>query len=198
MKDKMFIAKQLMNKVGLRKSKSEVHRRQMELNKLYAANPNQALIVDSAVVIGQNLSDPFRTEVLINSEFKVPMKVGVHRAVGGDHDYPNPGDILCASLAACVESTLRMIASRLEIELFETKIEVTASIDVRGTLIIDRAVPVGFQSMHIAMEIGARNISDKMIHTLVNATKRSCVVYQTLKKGLPITKELKIIREKNT
>lgn len=187
-----------MNKVGLRKSKSEVHRRQMELNKLYAANPNQALIVDSAVVIGQNLSDPFRTEVLINSEFKVPMKVGVHRAVGGDHDYPNPGDILCASLAACVESTLRMIASRLEIELFETKIEVTASIDVRGTLIIDRAVPVGFQSMHIAMEIGARNISDKMIHTLVNATKRSCVVYQTLKKGLPITKELKIIREKNT
>jgi uncharacterized OsmC-like protein len=90
-----------------------------------------------------------------------------------------------------------MIASRLEIELFETKIVVTANIDVRGTLIMDKSVPVGFQSMHIAMEIGARNISDKMIHTLVNATKRSCVVYQTLKKGLPITKELKIIREKN-
>lgn len=194
MKDKIFIAKQIMNKIGLRTAKSEVHRRQMELNKLYVANPNKALIVDSAVVIGQNLSDPFRTEVLINSEFKVPMKVGVHRAVGGDHDYPNPGDILCASLAACVESTMRMIANRLEIELFETKIEVTANIDVRGTLIIDKSVPVGFQSMHIAMEIGARNISDKMIHTLVNATKRSCVVYQTLKKGLTITKELKIIR----
>jgi uncharacterized OsmC-like protein len=197
MKDKIFIAKQIMNKIGLRTAKSEVHRRQMELNKIYVANPNQASIVDSSVVVGQNLSDPFRTEVLISSEFKVPMKIGVHRAVGGDHDYPNPGDLLCAALAACVESTLRMIASRLEIELFETKIVVTANIDVRGTLIMDKSVPVGFQSMHIAMEIGARNISDKMIHTLVNATKRSCVVYQTLKKGLPITKELKIIREKN-
>lgn len=155
-----------MNKIGLRTAKSEVHRRQIELNKKYVASPNHALIVDSSVVIGQNLSDPFRTEVLINPELKVPMKVGVHRAVGGDHDFPNPGDILCASLAACVESTLRMIANRLEIKLFETKIEVTANIDVRGTLMIDKSVPVGFQSMHIAMEIGAHNISDKMIHTL--------------------------------
>ena len=195
MKDKIFIAKQIMNKIGLRTAKSEVHKRQTELNKIYVANPDQALIVDSAIVLGQNLSDPFRTEVSISSELKVPLKVGVHRAVGGDHDYPNPGDLLCAALAACFESTLRMIASRLEIELFKTKIEVTAKIDVRGTLIIDRSVPVGFQSMNIEMEIGARNISDKMIHTLVNATKRSCVVYQTLKKGLPISKELTIIRE---
>jgi uncharacterized OsmC-like protein len=195
MKDTKFIAKQIMSKIKIRRNKSEVYKRQMELNKLYVSDSNTALIVDSAIVLGKNLSDPFRTEVLINSELKVPMKVGVHRAVGGDHDYPNPGDILCASLAACFESTLRMIASRLEIELFETKIEVTANIDVRGTLIIDKTVPVGFQSIHIAMEIGARNLSDKMIHTLVNATKRSCVVYQTLKKGLPITKELKIIRE---
>jgi uncharacterized OsmC-like protein len=198
MKDTKFLAKQILNKIKIRANKSEVYKRQMELHKVYVTNPNQALIVDASVVIGQNLSDPFRTEVLINSELKVPLKVGVHRAVGGDHDYPNPGDILCAALAACFESTLRMIAGRLEIELFETKIEVTANIDVRGTLIIDKSVPVGFQSMHIAMEIGARNISDQMIHTLVNATKRSCVVYQTLKKGLPITKELKIIREKNS
>jgi uncharacterized OsmC-like protein len=197
MRDTKFLAKQILNKVKIRTKKSEVYKRQMVLNKVYVANPDAASVVDSAVVVGQNLSDPFRTEVLINSELKVPMKVGVHRAVGGDHDYPNPGDILCASLAACVESTLRMIASRLEIELFETKIEVTANIDVRGTLIMDKTVPVGFQSMHITMEIGARNLSDKMIHTLVNATKRSCVVYQTLKKGLPITKELKIISEKN-
>lgn len=196
MKDTKFIANQIMNKLKIRTNKSEVYKRQMKLNKLYAANPNQASIVDSSVVIGQNLSDPFRTEVLINPELNIPMKVGVHRAVGGDHDYPNPGDILCASLAVCVESALRMIASLLEIELFKTKIKVTANIDVRGTLMIDKSVPVGFQSMHIAMEVGARNISDKMIRTLVNATQRSCVVYQTLKKGLPITKELKIIREK--
>lgn len=195
MKNAKFLAKQMMNKMNLRSNKSEVYQRQMALNKVYVADPEKALIVDSAVVIGKNLSDPFRTEVLINPELKVPMTVGVHRAVGGDHDFPNPGDMLCATLASCFESTMRMIADRLEIELFATKIEVTANIDVRGTLIIDKSVPVGFQSMHISMQVGARGISDKMIHTLVNATKRSCVIYQTLKKGLPISKELNILSE---
>jgi uncharacterized OsmC-like protein len=195
MKDKTFIAKQVMNKLKLRKIKSEVYRRQIELSKVYGKNPEDALVIDWARVDGKNLSDPFRTDVSINSELKVPFQVGVHRAVGGDHDSPNPGDLLCAALAACFESTLRMIASRLEIELFKTTITVTAKIDVRGTLILDKTVPVGFQSMHLAIEIGARKISDKMIHILINATKRSCVIYQTLKKGLPITKEVIIVRE---
>jgi uncharacterized OsmC-like protein len=197
MKDIKFIAKQALNNLKIRKVKSEVHNRQTELTKTYLKDPEKASVVDKAVTISVNLSDPFRTEVLINPELEVPFSVGVHRAVGGNHDFPNPGDILCAALAACVDSTLRMIASRLEIELFHLKISVTAQIDVRGTLIIDRAIPVGFTSMHIAMEVGARNISDKMINTLVNATKRSCVVYQTLKNGIIISKELNIIRDKS-
>lgn len=197
MKDIKFIANQVFNKLNIRSVKSEVHQRQTELAKIYAADPEKATIFDKAVAIGVNLSNPFRTEVLINPELKVPFSVGVHRAVGGNHDFPNPGDILCAALAACVDSTLRMIASRLEIELFHLKITVTAQIDVRGTLIIDRLVPVGFTSMHIAMEVGANNISEKMVNTLVNATKRSCVVYQTLKNGITITKELKIVKDES-
>lgn len=194
MKDIKFITKQVFNKLKIRSVKSEVHQRQTELAKIYVADPEKATIYDQAVAVGVNLSDPYRTEVLINPELEVPFSVGVHRAVGGNHDFPNPGDILCAALAACVDSTLRMIASRLEIELFHLKITVTAKIDVRGTLIIDRSVPVGFTSMHIAIEVGAQNVSDKILNTLVNATKRSCVVYQTLKNGITITKELKIVR----
>lgn len=194
MKDKTFIAKQVMNKLKLRKNKSEVYKRQMELRKVYLKNPEDAMIIDWAQVEGKNLSDPFRTEVSINSEFKVPFQVAVHRAVGGEYDFPNPGDLLCASLASCFESTLRMIASRLEIELWKTTITVTGKIDVRGTLILDKSVPVGFESMHLAIEIGTRNLSDKTIHILLNATKRSCVVYQTLKKGILITKEVTILK----
>lgn len=31
-----------------------------------------------------------------------PLQFGIHRAIGGFHDYPNPGDLLNAALAACL------------------------------------------------------------------------------------------------
>jgi uncharacterized OsmC-like protein len=75
----------------------------------------------------------------------------------------------------------------LRIELIETKIYATAQIDVRGTLMIDKSVPVEFQSMHIDALIIAKNTNKKLLNTLVNGAKKSCIVYQTIKKGIPIT-----------
>ena len=43
------------------------------------------------------------------------------------------------------------------------------------------------------VEIGAKDVSEKIIKTLFHATKRSCVVYQTLKPGITITKNLNIL-----
>lgn len=72
---------------------------------------------------------------------------GIHRAVGGYHDAPNPGDILCAALASCLDSTIRIIADRLGITLTSLEVDVTAEVDVRGTLVVNRDIPVGFQAM---------------------------------------------------
>ncbi|MCK0189464.1 OsmC family protein [Arenibacter sp. F20364] len=170
-----------------KKKKSVVHQRHLTLHEEYQKNPISAWITDSAEVIGINLQDPFRTTVSINDKMKVPFKIGVHKAVGGDHDFPNPGDMLCASLASCFESTLRMISNKLGIELLETTIKATAQVDVRGTLMIERSVPVGFQSMHIDALIVAKNTNEKLLNTLIKGAKRSCIVYQTIKKGIPIT-----------
>ena len=73
MKDKIFIAKQIMNKIGLRTAKSEVHRRQMELNKIYVANPNQASIVDSgeSSLMFQRFPGPFSNQPWLSFEWKV-------------------------------------------------------------------------------------------------------------------------------
>jgi len=174
--------------------KSEVYKRQIALNRKYSRDPEVARIRDLAVVHGKNLADPFRTEVVLNPELEVPLKVGVHRAVGGDHDHPNPGDILCAALASCYESTLRLIANRLGIGLNKTRVSVTAEVDVRGTLGADRRVPVGFQSMHMDIEVEVQDSPEKMAKTLLQATKHSCVVYQTLKNALPIGESLHISR----
>lgn len=169
------------------KNSSVVHKRHLVLHEKYQRNPATAWITDSAEVNGINLQDPFRTKVSINNEMKVPFRIGVHKAVGGDHNFPNPGDLLCASLASCFESTVRMISNKLGIELFETKVRATAQVDVRGTLMIDKSVPVEFQSMHIDALIIAKNTNEKLLHKLIGGAKRSCIVYQTIKKGIPIT-----------
>ena len=169
------------------KDTSIVHQRHLVLSEKYSKDSASAWITDSAEVIGINLHNPFRTSVSINDKMKVPFKIGVHKAVGGDHDFPNPGDLLCASLASCFESTIRLISNKLRIELIETKIYATAQIDVRGTLMIDTSVPVEFQSMHIDALIIAKNTNEKLLNTLLNGAKKSCIVYQTIKKGIPIT-----------
>ncbi|MDO6473755.1 OsmC family protein [Maribacter sp. 1_MG-2023] len=169
------------------KDTSIVHQRHLVLNEKYRKDIISAWITDSAEVIGINLHDSFRTTVSINDKMKVPFKIGVHKAVGGDHDFPNPGDLLCASLASCFESTIRLISNKLRIELIETKIYAKAQIDVRGTLMIHKSVPVEFQSMHIDALIIAKNTNEKLLNTLVNGAKKSCIVYQTIKKGIPIT-----------
>lgn len=169
------------------KHSSVVHQRHLILHEKYQKNPGSAWITDAAEVVGINLSDPFRTSVSINDKMKVPFKIGVHKAVGGDHDFPNPGDLLCASLASCFESTIRMISNKLGIELLETKIKAMAKVDVRGTLMIDKSIPVAFQSLHIDALIIAKNTNKKLLNTLLKGSKHSCIVYQTIKKGVPIT-----------
>jgi uncharacterized OsmC-like protein len=166
---------------------SVVYQRHLVLNEKYLKDTTSAWITDSAGVIGINLRDPFRTTVSINDKMKVPFIIGVHKAVGGDHDFPNPGDLLCASLASCFESTIRLISDKLGIELIETKIRANAQVDVRGTLMIDKSVPVEFQCMHIDALIIAKNANEKLLNTLIKGAKHSCIVYQTIKKGIPIT-----------
>ena len=147
-----------------------------------------------ATIEGANLEDPFHTQVIVNEELQIPFPVGVHRAVGGLHDAPNPGDILCASLAACFESTMRMVANRLGVKLTETRVRASAEVDVRGTLMIDMQVPVGFQKMTLDLELRvADETKERMIKTLVKATKYCCIIYQTISKGIPIAVNTRIL-----
>jgi uncharacterized OsmC-like protein len=54
--------------------------------------------------------------------------------------------MLCAALAACLDSTIRIIADHLDVTLSSLEVGVTAEVDVRGTLLMDRKVPGGFQN----------------------------------------------------
>ncbi|MCH2225196.1 MAG: OsmC family protein [Crocinitomicaceae bacterium] len=171
----------------MEKESSIVQKRQQPLMDSYITDPSKAWVTDEAIVHGTNYNDPFHTEVSINDELKTPFKIGVHRAVGGLHDFPNPGDLLCASLAACFESALRLIANRMKINIIKTTIKATANADVRGTLMVDKTVPVGFQSMEVYVEIEVdSSIQESDLKKLIWATERCCIIYQTLKPAIPI------------
>ncbi len=165
---------------------STVLERQKPLMTTYLMEPEKAWVTDVAIVKGQNLNDPFHTEVICNNELEVPIPIGVHRAVGGLHDAPNPGDILCTALAACFESTLRLVANRLGVTLVETEVKASAEVDVRGTLMVDKSVPVAFQKMTLSVNVSCEQANDQLIHTMLMATEKSCIILQTMKMAIPV------------
>ena len=45
-----------------------------------------------------------------------------------------PGDVLCAALAACADTTFRLVATQLGLDVEALAVHVQAEVDVRGTL----------------------------------------------------------------
>lgn len=165
-----------------------VRARQDPLRERYQEAPGEALITDRAKTTGGVETDPFHGHVVAGSkEFGMVWPFGIHSAIGGDHDQPNPGDLLCAALATCLDSTIRIIANRLRVTLTALEVEVSADVDVRGTLVVDRDVPVGFQAMRCHVNIQpAEDTSPKLLKKLLAAAEYSCVNLQTLRAGVSV------------
>ena len=167
--------------------RSEVRRAQAPLRKRYAENPEPAFITDTARTTGTGLPDPFHGTVIPGRGHGEKWSYGVHRAVGGPYDAPVPGDILCSALATCMESTIRMIADRLSVELQSLEVSVSADVDVRGTLAVDPDVPVGFQSMRCEVEMEpVGDVDAELLQKVFRGAERSCVVLQTLRSGVDV------------
>lgn len=112
--------------------------------------------------------------------------------MGGDHDLPNPGDLLSAALAACLDSTIRIIADRNGVVLDHLVVDVRSEVDVRGTHMVDTSVPVGFQG--ITCDICARaadGTDPALVRKIVVAAERSCVNLQTLRNGVTVETTLR-------
>jgi uncharacterized OsmC-like protein len=80
-----------------------------------------------------------------------------------------------------------MVADRLEIQIQSLEVLVDANLDVRGTLLVDRSVPVGFQHMRCRIQLQPVDDADPAkVQMLIAAAEHSCVVLQTLRKGVPV------------
>ena len=163
------------------------------LRKRYRVDaPGEALVTDTATSVAKASDSPMWGSVQIGApDFEVTAPVGVHRAVGGRHDLPVPGDILCAALVACVDTTIRILSNNLGIPLASLAVDVQADCDVRGTLLVDPSVRVGFNVMRVSVKaLPGPGVTTKQVEDLVQMAEKCCVVLHTLKNGVDVAFQL--------
>jgi uncharacterized OsmC-like protein len=161
--------------------------RQDPLRSRYRDAPAEAWIVERARTVEHPDDDPFHGAVDPGCIYGERWRIGINRAVGGAHDHPNPGDLLCAALAACFDTTLRVVAARKGVPIRRLVVEVIGELDVRGTLAVERDVPVGFQRFRfeVDLEVGD-GVPDDAVERLVATAERACVILQTVRNGAPV------------
>lgn len=163
--------------------REELRALQAPLKDRYATEPDAALITLSATgALGEGVSCSVQTGRTI-------AEAGLHRATGGDGSLLCSGDMLLEALAACAGVTLRAVATSLEIELEDGSVSVEGDLDFRGTLGVDREVPVGFQSIRVRFDL-TTDATDAELESLLRLTQRYCVVYQTLVTAAELSFEL--------
>jgi uncharacterized OsmC-like protein len=166
---------------------SLVAQRQAPLRKTYVKDPERAVTLKWAASAKTPETDALHSLVHIGKGYGISQRTGIDHAIGGDHDLPNPGDFICAALAACEDGTVRMVADLLGIPILDLKVEVTGDVDVRGCLAVDRGAKVGFRTMTCQVHLRVpADIDPGRIALLRKQSEQSCVNLDTLRSGVPV------------
>jgi len=168
-------------------SNVDIRARQAPIRQRYLDDPDNAVEVLSVHGGASDLADPVHVVVSPDSMPDVLFLSGAHPAVGGDGDVPCSGDLLLAALAACQETTLRMVAANMGIDLEELEVSVEADWDPRGTLAMGRDFPVGITAIRAHTRVVVRGDErEERARRLLHSAERYCVILQTLQAGIPV------------
>jgi uncharacterized OsmC-like protein len=171
------------------RSKSTVRRLQAPLRARYAERPEEAIVFKRVRAVNTPDSDLMHGSVVATApEYDdVVWRYGTDRKLGGPHDAPNGGEILCAALAACMDNIVRMLADHLGIELADLELEVTGDVDVRGCMAIEPEVRPGFRWLAVDARLRpAGGTDERLVAALTAAAERLCVTLDTLRHGTPV------------
>ena len=165
-------------------AKPTLRERQAPLKARYDADPESAKLT---ITVKSNTSGDDPTRVSIQTENgRQAWAAGAHPMAGGEDNLACSGDLLLASLAACQEITLRMVAAAMGITLESVELTVEGDLDFRGTMGVDPEAPVGFTDIRTNIAITADAPADRL-ERLVQRAERYCVVSSTLRTPPAIT-----------
>jgi uncharacterized OsmC-like protein len=167
---------------------SNIRQRQATLARRYREHPEDAMVAKRARTVPQPRPDPLHVTVTVDGPYPTALwALGIDDKVGGESDLPNPAEMLLASLAGCQESTLRMVAENLGIEITSLEVVAHGQVDARGCLALDNTVKVGFDSITVDVHLEvAENTDPGRLQQLRNLAERLCVTTDTLRNGVPI------------
>lgn len=105
---------------------------------------------------------------------------GLHRSSGGSGELACSADMLLQALIACAGVTLSAVATAMGVDIRGGRVVAEGSWDARGTLGVDRTVPVGLTDISLRFEIDA-DVEPPKLERMIRATERCCVILQTLR-----------------
>ncbi len=111
---------------------------------------------------------------------------GLHPATGGSGMQVCSGDMLLEALVACAGVTMQAVATAIGVAIRQGSVRAEGDIDFRGTLGVDREVPVGFREIRLTLLFESDATAEQR-ETLVRLTERYCVVLQTLRGSASLT-----------
>jgi uncharacterized OsmC-like protein len=111
---------------------------------------------------------------------------GLHRATGGSGEQACSADMLLEALVACAGVTLRAVATASGVSIRSGRVIAEGTWDARGTLGIDRSVPVGLSDIALRFEIDS-DADPAKLERMIQTTERYCVILQTLRNPPRIT-----------
>ncbi|HEX7045334.1 MAG TPA: OsmC family protein [Burkholderiales bacterium] len=160
-------------------NRDELRAIQAPLKERYRADPEAAVITLRAEgALGEGVACNVETS-------RALVEAGLHPSTGGSGLQACSGDMLLQALVACAGVTLAAVALALGIELRNGRVRAEGDLDVRGTLGVAKDAPVGFRRIRLAFEFDTDADAEQR-RKLVELTERYCVVYQTLRGGVPV------------
>jgi uncharacterized OsmC-like protein len=162
----------------------ELRQVQAPIKQQYKTDPNSALVTlhASGTLDASNITCKVQTGQGAGD-------AGLHPAAGGNGKELCSGDMLLEALVACAGVTLKAVATATGIELQSARVSAEGDLDFRGTLGVAKDAPVGFKQIRLRFEVESDQPQEKL-DQLLKLSERYCVVYQTLKAGVPISVSL--------
>ncbi|HET6607498.1 MAG TPA: OsmC family protein [Rhodopila sp.] len=162
----------------------ELRALQAPLKTQYKERPESALVPARA----EGSLDPNDIAIVVDA-WHSKVTAGLHKAGGGSGELACSADMLLESLVGCAGVTFRAVATAMGVTVRGGKVIAEGIWDARGTLGVDRSVPVGLTEIKLKFQVDC-DADQTKLERMIQTTERYCVILQTLKAPPQVSVEI--------
>ena len=147
----------------------------------------------SAGMLKYRASTQWESDVLCTARVRDfdTMTIDEPAAFGGGDAAMSPADVVLVALGTCQEIMYAALASAMDIQLDECKVDVTADLNLKGLMGMDPDVPPGLLAMDYQVHMKSPASAEKL-KELVDVVERQCPLLDTITRGFKVTGKVNI------